>query len=461
MCGISAYAGLFQFIMFSLRRERRVNLFFALTCFSVAFYDAMSVGLYNSVSVDAGALWQRGQFFAMACLGGNFLLFVFDLYEKPATRLKLSFLSFLVVLIALGLVFPGGIVSAAEPNVRSFEFFGYIVTYYEAHMGIVFDLLSLWVAFGMVYVIVVAVPVVRDRKDALYFLFGMGIFFLSISVDILVGCDVFLFLYTSEYSFFILIILMDLAVQKRYSSLFREIEALNAGLEARIERRTQEITGLVSQLYSKNAELQDKNAILAELADRDGLTKLLNHAAFHRRLAEEFSASRRQLFSLSLIMIDIDRFKEINDTYGHQVGDRVLLMVAEVLRHDTREYDSKSRLADESGSPEVEVAEGAPNIRLYDVSGRYGGDEFALLLPYCDAGDALVIAERVRKRIEAIAVPDLPDLRVGASLGCTIFEPETGGDYSVADFMQEADRALYKAKEAGRGQTVVAGGPRS
>jgi hypothetical protein len=199
MFGISCYAGLSRLMMFVLRKESRVNLYFALTCFSIAFYDAMSVGLYNSASVVSGALWQRGQFYSSACLGGSFLLFVFALYEKKPTRIKHSYLGVLVALILLGVAFPVFVVSAADPNVRSFELFGAAVTYFEARTGILFSLLSVWIAVGMVYVIVVAVPIVRkrDREDALYFLAGMGIFFVSISVDLLVAGNVFLFLYTS------------------------------------------------------------------------------------------------------------------------------------------------------------------------------------------------------------------------------------------------------------------------
>lgn len=435
MCGISCYAGLSRIVMFLLHQESRVNLCFALVCFSIAFYDAMAAGLYNSGSVETGVLWQRGQFYAVTFIGGSFFLMVFALYEKKFAPFKLLYLCVLAIFLALGLVFPGLIVSATRPNPRSFVFLGSLVTYFEGVTGILFNLTNLWLVVGMVYLLRIAVSAVRSRKrdDALFLLVGLGIFFVSAFIDILIASNLILSIYSAEYAFFALIFMMDLAVQRHLVSLFREVEALNAGLEARVERRTQEITGLVSQLYSKNAELQDKNAVLAELADRDGLTKLLNHAAFHRRLAEEFSASRRQLFTLSLIMIDIDRFKAINDTYGHQTGDKVILKVAEVLMHNSREYDSKSRLA---GDPDASKSnEVTPAIRLYDVPGRYGGDEFALLLPYCGTGDVLIIAERIRARIEAIAIPGLPDLRVGASLGCADFDPKTKADYSVADFI--------------------------
>jgi GGDEF domain-containing protein len=458
ICGISCYAGLSRLMMFVLRKESRVNLYFAVVCFSIAFYDAMAVGLYNSASVEAGVLWQRGQFYSTTFIGGSFFFMIFALFEKRFVLFKLLYLCVLAAFLALGLAFPQLVVSTTHPNARSFAFLGSLVRYFEGATGILFNLANLWLVVGMVYILGIAVSAARSRKreDAFFILAGLGFFFASSFLDILIASNLILSFYSAEYAFLALIIMMDLAVQKRFVSLFREVEALNVGLEARVERRTQEISGLASQLSSKNAELQDKNAVLAELADRDGLTKLLNHAAFHRRLAEEFSAARRQLFCLSLIMIDIDRFKEINDAYGHQTGDKVILKVAEILMRNSREYDVKAKLAAEADA--VKPVGGSPTLYLHDVPGRYGGDEFALLLPYCGAADVLVIAERVRARIEAIAIPGLPELRVGASLGCAVFDPRAEGDYPVANFMQAADLALYEAKTAGRGRTSISKG---
>ncbi|MDP3178581.1 MAG: hypothetical protein Q8M76_11815, partial [Spirochaetaceae bacterium] len=92
MCGISAYAGLSRLIMFLLRKHDRVNLFFALICLSIAVYDALCVGLYNSVSIDQGAQWQRGQYFSFLCIAGLFLVFIFALYEKAPTHFKRLYL---------------------------------------------------------------------------------------------------------------------------------------------------------------------------------------------------------------------------------------------------------------------------------------------------------------------------------------------------------------------------------
>jgi PleD family two-component response regulator len=147
-------------------------------------------------------------------------------------------------------------------------------------------------------------------------------------------------------------------------------------------------------------------------------------------------------------MIDIDHFKEINDSFGHQVGDKVILGVAEVLMNNSREYDSKSRYAGTSNT--------ASSIRLYDVPGRYGGDEFALLLPYCSEDEAMIVAERIRRRIEEIDVSDIHGLSIRASLGGAVFGPDLGGAATAEELMHNADSALYEAKTSGRGRTVFA-----
>jgi GGDEF domain-containing protein len=452
ICGISSYTGLSRLMLFILRKESRVNLYFALVCFSIAFYDVTCVGLYNAVSVEAGALWQIGQYFGFICITSIFLVFIFALYEKKPTRFKRFYLIGLAALALLGLAFPRLIVSADNPNPRSFEFLGIAVTYLEGRLGPLFILANLWLIIAMGYILKIAVIIFRkrEREDAFYFLAGMSLFFVTVFLDTLIANDLLVFIYSTEYGFLALIIMMDLAVQRRFVSLFREVETLNATLEDKVSSRTEEIRRLVGELSSKNEELRETNEVLADLAERDSLTRLLNHAAFHRRLAEELNAARRHSFPLALVMIDIDRFKEINDAHGHQVGDKVILKVAEVLTHSSRDYDQKARYA-----TAAVTAEEAPSIRLYDVPGRYGGDEFAVLLPYCREAEALIVAERIRKKIEAIEVPGFPKLRVGASLGGAVFDP-TGGETTGADLMQEADRALYEAKAAGRGRTVIA-----
>ena len=159
----------------------------------------------------------------------------------------------------------------------------------------------------------------------------------------------------------------------------------------------------------------------------DELTGLANHGRFQELLTLEVEQVRRYRHQLGLIMIDIDNFKSINDTYGHQQGDVVLKHVAHVLRETSREVD---------------------------VPARYGGEEMALILPHTDLDGAFSIAERVRSEIASLRVPRLDgqgQLRVTASVGVS-----ASADGDKDSLIAEADAALYTAKRTGKNKTVRA-----
>jgi len=124
------------------------------------------------------------------------------------------------------------------------------------------------------------------------------------------------------------------------------------------------------------------------------------------------------------VMIDIDHFKAINDRHGHPVGDAVIREVAWTLRSA---------------------------VRLHDVPGRYGGEEFGVVLPGTEVEGAEMLAERIRKRIESMVLEPKKGVRATASLGVAAFDPL---DANHMDWIARADRALYAAKESGRNRTA-------
>jgi diguanylate cyclase (GGDEF)-like protein len=153
----------------------------------------------------------------------------------------------------------------------------------------------------------------------------------------------------------------------------------------------------------------------------DALTGLANRRAFESRLQDELQRARRQQQALALLMVDIDGFKEVNDTYGHAIGDAALQWIAAQLQR---------------------------TVRRFDVCARLGGDEFGILLPGSDLARALISAERIRRRVEVSQPHVLPiggPHRVTASIGVATLT----GDGEAAALITEADRALYLAK-AGR-----------
>lgn len=180
----------------------------------------------------------------------------------------------------------------------------------------------------------------------------------------------------------------------------------------------------LKQLYEA---LQEKNRQLQELANLDGLTGLYNHRFFQETVSRDFQRAYRYKESLSCILLDIDHFKNFNDTYGHQTGDMVLKTLGGLIRQIMR------------GS---------------DLAARYGGEEFALLLYHASAPESFVVGERLRKIVEQhqFRQEDLM-LKVTISAGLASFpHPEI---VDAKTLIECADKALYRSKEEGRNRIVV------
>lgn len=171
-----------------------------------------------------------------------------------------------------------------------------------------------------------------------------------------------------------------------------------------------------------------ENAILYELAITDGLTQLYIPRYFQFRLKEEIERTQRYKEPLSLLMIDIDHFKSVNDLYGHQTGDEVLKMIAKKLKE---------------------------KIRSFDIAARYGGEEFAIITPEMDSQGAAIFAERIRTIIEETEFNGLGNipLKVTISVGTASYtEKDIEEKISRKVFIKRADQALYRAKKQGRNQ---------
>jgi two-component system, cell cycle response regulator len=174
-------------------------------------------------------------------------------------------------------------------------------------------------------------------------------------------------------------------------------------------------------------ELEEKNRELERLSISDGLTGLFNHRHIHGLLHEEFDRADRTGERLTVAMFDLDRFKSVNDNYGHQAGDRVLEDFAEILRESAREID-----------------------RL----GRYGGEEFMVILPDTSIEDGVVFVERVRREVarRPFDIGRAEPLKMTTSAGVATYPHE--GIVNPESLIRLADEALYAAKTGGRNRTV-------
>lgn len=168
--------------------------------------------------------------------------------------------------------------------------------------------------------------------------------------------------------------------------------------------------------------LETINKLLEKQAMTDGLTGIFNRMKFDDILAKEIQRAKRNKFPLSLIMCDIDHFKQINDQFGHSAGDKVLKSLARLIK---------------------------TNIRSIDFFARWGGEEFAILSPGSDSEGTLQLAEKIRNKIELFKFPKPEHLTL--SFGISTFKT---GD-SAAKLLKRADEAMYRAKENGRNQVQV------
>ena len=163
-------------------------------------------------------------------------------------------------------------------------------------------------------------------------------------------------------------------------------------------------------------------AQLYELATKDGLTKLYIHRHFYNLLDAEMKRVQRYHHVLSLLMMDIDNFKNVNDTYGHLVGDMVLKEIAATIQK---------------------------TIRHVDIPARYGGEEFTIILPETPAINAVVIAERLRKRISEIEVRIDNDTVIHPTISIGLAEFPNAAE-EINELIDWADKALYVSKENGK-----------
>jgi diguanylate cyclase (GGDEF)-like protein len=188
-----------------------------------------------------------------------------------------------------------------------------------------------------------------------------------------------------------------------------ELKRMNAELESIVQARTQ--------------ELLEKNRELEVLSVTDRLTGLFNRRKLDQILDDELTRSRRYATSFSVMIIDIDHFKRVNDTHGHRVGDTVLEDMAQIMRENTREADSLA---------------------------RFGGEEFVMVCRHSDLAGCVATAEKLR---EAIAVHDFPGVgHLTASFGAATCRE----DDDAVTLLSRADTALYQAKAAGRNRVETA-----
>ncbi|MBN1409489.1 MAG: diguanylate cyclase [Spirochaetales bacterium] len=411
-----------NFIFIGIRRPKELyNLYFG------AFLILLSV-FFSVNSEVKGILFGTNSFLiskidqvSLMILTPLFILFLTWFYKKKHTRPALIFTAFFGVLALIDFFGP--------QSVMSFNFY----------------LWSFGIAAGFIYLMVLTIlQITKKNPDAVIMLISLVIVIIGTFIDNFVSIGIISYVTIGKFLYVFVVLGLALVQSNRYVVAFDKIEEMNVTLEEEVERRTQDLKKAMAQLEQKNKQLED-------VAVKDSLTGLFNHKMIFELLNNVYSSAKRFNKPVTVIMIDIDHFKQVNDVFGHQTGDMVILRISEILKSKLRLYDNKFKIT-VLGPEDRGFDPAFPNANL---AGRYGGDEFVLILPHCGKKDAKTIAERLHESINMIWVEQTPDLKITASLGvCTLENPDD--NVEIRQLMVLVDDALYKSKEEGRNRISYA-----
>lgn len=283
-------------------------------------------------------------------------------------------------------------------------------------------------ALGLVFVpIVMASAIVSLRagfQPARFFLAAWGVFLVGVLITCLNYFGIlennFVTYNAMQIASLLEILILGYVLLDNVTTLHFERRAAMQANSHLLNKLNRE---LETEVVARTCELEEKNRMLSDLALRDSMTGLLNHNASMEQLRLLLSNAKRYRQQLSVLMIDIDFFKRVNDHYGHQAGDVVIQRIAAVLESSVREADS---------------------------CGRYGGEEFVLLLPQTSGENASGLAESIREKVQELKIPDIANESVSISVGVTELDLTKASD----DPLRKADKALYAAKMNGRNRVV-------
>jgi diguanylate cyclase (GGDEF)-like protein len=216
-----------------------------------------------------------------------------------------------------------------------------------------------------------------------------------------------------------------IALSEKYQSSYQELliqqEEDQELLESRVQERTLELNIALQELEEANRELEEKNTL-------DELTGLYNRRFYDQKILAEFRRSRRNLTPLSLVVIDIDHFKHVNDNYGHSAGDKCLIALGQLIKQVLR--------------------------RSSDIGCRYGGEEFCLILPETDSKGAVAFAQELRELVQESSF-NFESTSINLTVSCGVCTYHQQKDVTPVNIFDGADKALYQAKADGRNQVQI------
>jgi len=408
------YAGGYH-VFYVLRKKgaNRVNLVFSALCLVHGFYFIAQANWYSAGSITEAFLSVR---FAYSFISLALLLQIWFFYyytEKSFPKWITSFGTVFFGTFSLLSFIPGELTFAVDrlqlKRINLFDFFKLDV--FEFIPGSLFELFFVIALFEMIFLYLVIVRYNQKQSLSIFRPMPVTLFLLLVAAvyDVFVVNNIIHTVYLSEFAYMLLVLVMDFKLTDNFINAMNEIEELNTSLDLIVKKRTE--------------ELDEKNRELEMLSYTDQLTNIFNRRYIENFLIRKFEEFERYHTPLSVILLDVDYFKLINDNYGHDVGDMVLTNIACIL---------------------------SKNARKTDVVGRWGGEEFLIVCPQTDIDTCKIFAERLRSMIER----KNHDLHksITASFGIA----QLSSDDTISTIIKKVDMALYEAKNIGRNCIVVA-----
>lgn len=431
MASINFYVAFYYIFIYLKRRKMLSHFCFSLICFSVGLYDVFCVGLYNSHSIEEGIFWQRLQL-NMFVFISVFIIWFVSIFTGQKKNKIIKFYFFLYVFLFILSLFIGNefTLSISKPAIKNITVLNlFKITYYEAEVGLLYITGIIFSITAYIYLMVLLFFHYKEKKDKkiLLILFSQSSYFFGILNDFFVASRVYNFFYLSEYSFLVVILVMSYVLLNDFVNLHIEVEQNNINLEKKILERTNKIK-----------KLNDELKYLVEI---DPLTGIYNRRFFIeyfelevKRAANEIKYNRLKpdkpsAMNFGLAIFDVDNFKRINDTFGHIIGDRVLIEIVNLVKR---------------------------YIFTRDIFCRYGGEEFVLLFTRISSSGIIKALEKIRKGIERnpFYLDDTGNsYKITISIGAVTFD-EVSETNNYNDILKIADERLILAKKSGKNKII-------
>ena len=420
--------GLYHIILFSYRTKNTSPLYFGLFCLflgirTLVVGERMFIYLFPDFSWELAHKIQTMAFYLGLPTIVTFFMTVFPLsFHRKAVRIiQITGIAFgLLVLLT-----PARIFTVFNPGYQIFAFcvivyliIGFIRALFRKEKGI-----RLTIAGGMALVL-------TSLNDIIFLSIWMNDNHTPLLRSIIKTGSL------SSFGQLVFIFANSLILAKRFSGsleheevITKQLKEINQDLDVLVRKRTEDLEEAKRKIEDQKWELEKANDILQVISLKDPLTGLWNRRHYDDAIKAEWNRSLRHKRHIAFMIIDIDYFKEFNDCYGHMAGDKCLVTFAQAIKS----------LFKRSG----------------DLTVRYGGEEFVIVLPETEREDAIKMADLVLKTIEDLNIPHESSLvspRVTISIGVSSIVPSF--DDSIELLLQTADKALYQAKNSGRNQLV-------